>query len=242
MVSSSVAQAAAKKKFNMPSMQYCSLFCVSLTWIHLTTSSEPQTVVKIVLIQIEFPITKVFTIHKSFVCHYPPVFKKIFEDPLNETHSLRLGRSQIAAFSHLVHWLYYQTIQGEDGTTLTSLQLFWLRNLAVRFDIISLENMVIDKLHEFLAGDNWSVNYYSILKSAFHPVTNHPWHAARKMLVDVLAATRDMAKFDECISATIGTGALQEVVQALKKYHLEGLEPGLRPASDYHVPVPAAKK
>lgn len=101
---------------------------------------------------------------------------------------------------------------------------------------------MIDKLHEFLAGDNWSVNYYSILKSAFHPVTNHPWHAARKMLVDVLAATRDMAKFDECISATIGTGALQEVVQALKKYHLEGLEPGLRPASDYHVPVPAAKK
>ncbi|KAH9210162.1 hypothetical protein DL95DRAFT_413204 [Leptodontidium sp. 2 PMI_412] len=211
MASSSVAQAAAKKKFNMPSMQYCSLFYVSLNWIHLTTSSEPQTVVKIVLIQIEFPITKVFTIHKSFVCHYSPVFKKIFEDPLNETHSLRLGRSQIAAFSHLVHWLYYQTIQGEDGTTLTSLQLFWLRNLAVRFDIISLENIVIDKLHEFLAGDNWSVNYYSILKSAFHPVTNHPWHAARKMLVDVLAATRDMAKFDECISATIGTGVLRKL-------------------------------
>ncbi|KAG4429672.1 hypothetical protein IFR05_014843 [Cadophora sp. M221] len=102
--------------------------------------------------------------------------------------------------------------------------------------------MVIDKLHELVAGDNWSVDDCSSLRNFIHSGSGNQWPAARELLVDLLVGTKDQEKFDKYISLTRTYGIVKEIAQALKNYPLEGLERALRPASYCHVPDPAAKK
>ncbi|PVH78673.1 hypothetical protein DL98DRAFT_590024 [Cadophora sp. DSE1049] len=139
MASSSTAQPAVKKR-GVPSMH------------------APQMIVKVKVSVKHSTITpaKLFAIHESFLCHYSLHFAKHFKDSNVDTYSVRLSSDEVKCFSSLVDWPYYQRIEDEDGAPLCTRDLILLWKLACDFEIASLENTVIDRIHGRFVFDDWT--------------------------------------------------------------------------------------
>ncbi|KAL2066897.1 hypothetical protein VTL71DRAFT_1321 [Oculimacula yallundae] len=217
MAGSSVAQAATKRRFKIPSMH------------------EPQTMVKVVVTCRLPRINQAYFIHKSFISHYSPVFQSVFDDSLDDTHTIALSALDARVFPNLVHWLYYQTVQAQDGTELCLQELGSLRQLSSKFKMLELENMVINSFHKKMAKDDWSEEDYSKLVLFMKDSTSRPWATGRKMVVENLLITKDRNRLDRVYLMTAGGEIIRDVAKALKDSQLGGPAFAPRLASYYHV-------
>ncbi|KAK0104901.1 hypothetical protein ONS95_005166 [Cadophora gregata] len=200
---------------------------------------EHDTIVKVVVSVIgRETVRKVFNIHRSFLCHYSSYFAKHFNSSDVDDHNLRLLPRVVKIFSSLVNWLYYQRIENEDGGDLHTGELLHLWKLACQFQVVLLENMVIDKIHERLLLDDWAERevYWATAELA----SERP--SAKKMFIDAMIATKDGAKFDTCINSDSLRSLQGDIAQALKKSQLDGLPPSLGKASDYYFSASAETK
>jgi hypothetical protein len=77
---------------------------------------------------------------------------------VKDTYRLSVDRDGIEAFSILVYWVYFQKVEDADGGHLQIYALANFNGLQFGFSLqmLSLDNILIGKLHEYLIEDNYS--------------------------------------------------------------------------------------
>jgi len=91
-----------------------------------------------------------FIVHKSFVCHYSPVLKAVFDNGSNR-RSYRLHGTSSNTAQLLIQWMYSKTVdtrvlKEEAAGESKSQSLVFLWALAERLQIPRLQNAVIREL------------------------------------------------------------------------------------------------
>ncbi|PMD39679.1 hypothetical protein L207DRAFT_583539 [Hyaloscypha variabilis F] len=92
-----------------------------------------------------------FIVHKSFVCHYSPVVKAVFENGPRYPRNHRLYNTSSNTAQLLVQWIYTQKVDSsklkeEAAGELKTQSLVFVWALAERLQIPRLQNAVIREL------------------------------------------------------------------------------------------------
>lgn len=182
---------------------------------------------------------KIFNIHKSFLCHYSTFFEEHFKDTAVDTCEVQLSSQEAKCFSILVNWLYYQRIEDEDAAPLGMRDMAHVWKLAGDFQITSLENMAIDRIHDRFQADEW-VWTDAVCIAQQELLSKRA--TAKRLVVNAMVATKDEEKFDKCFESRDFRSLRGDVARALKKSQLGGLSSSVSEASDYYFSTPATKK
>jgi hypothetical protein len=117
-------------------------------------SSEVNKVATVANQQTGRPSSRLFTIHKDFLCFYSPFFASAFNGPYKEgkTQTMILDEIDLEAFGMFVYWLYQRklpthTVDFED-VDLVHLANIWI--LGDRFLIPSLQNNAACRIHTLI--------------------------------------------------------------------------------------------
>ena len=111
--------------------------------------------------------------------------------------------------------------------------------LAGDFQITSLENMAIDRIHDQFRADEW--DWTDAVCIAQQELLSK-WAAAKRLVVNAMVATKDGEKFEKCMKSKEFRALRGDVARALKKSQLDGLPSSIGEASDYYFPTAATKK
>jgi len=111
--------------------------------------------------------------------------------------------------------------------------------LAGDFQITSLENMEIGRIHDRFQADEW--DWTDAVCIAQQELLSKR-AIAKRLVVNAVVATKDVEKVDKCLESKYFRALRGDVARALKKRQLDGLSSSIGEASDYYLSTHATKK
>jgi len=169
------------------------------------------------------PSSRLFTIHKDFLCFYSPFFASAFNGPYKEgkTQTMTLFEIDLESFGMFVYWLYQRklpthTVDFED-VDLVYLANIWI--LGDRFLIPSLQNNAAFRIHTII-NEGKLEGFQEFIQIAYGYREGH--NELAKLAVWTVIK-EDQAIFDAIWQESGFPPALALEIMRLLKTHYEGL-------------------